>query len=108
LNYETHLTSLTPRQSYLSADGAYHYVVSASDPGIANWLSTERHEKGLFMLRWQGLKQALPEARQPRMQKVRFSELEQYLPAGTPSWSTAERAAQLQARNLAVQQRFGG
>jgi len=108
LNYDTHLTSLTPRQSYLSADGAYHYVVSASDPGIANWLSTEQHTKGLFMLRWQGLKQALPEARQPRMQKVRFSELEQYLPTGTPRWSSAERAAQLQARNLAVQQRFSG
>jgi len=108
LNYATHLTSLTPKQSYLSADGAYRYVVSASDPGIANWLSTEQHAKGLFMLRWQGLQEALPEARRPHMQKVRFSELEQYLPADTPSWSTAERAAQLQARNLAVQQRFGG
>src|SRR5262249_7121333 len=53
--YANRQSSLTSAQAELGSDGRYHYVISATDPGVANWLDTEGHQRGLMFLRWQGL-----------------------------------------------------
>jgi len=40
------------------ADGAVTYVVSPTDPGVANWIDTEGLSQGLCVIRWQGTSQA--------------------------------------------------
>jgi len=104
LDYETRTSTFTPAQSYQSADGAYHYVVSHRDPSIQNWLDTENHRQGLIMMRWQGKSAAPPKA--PVMRVVKFKDLEAILPKGTPVFSKADRAKQISARKMAVKKRF--
>ena len=62
-DYENHQTSLTVAQSHVDADGLIRYVVSARNPGIANWLETTGHTRGVMMLRWQRLDRALDRRR---------------------------------------------
>ncbi len=56
---------VTPRQrpgpvtrnrasSRLHSDGRYRYVVSAKDPGVANWLNSGDIRDGFVFCRWQG------------------------------------------------------
>src|SRR3546814_10117705 len=57
-DYQHHQTSLTAAQSV--ADGGFFtYVISERDPGLANWLETTGHDKGVTMLRWQRLAREL-------------------------------------------------
>ena len=48
-------SSLYQAQSVANADGSYTFVVSATDPGVANWLDTAGLREGTVMVRWQGL-----------------------------------------------------
>ncbi len=57
LDYRTRTSSLNQTQLALEADGSYRIVISASDPGVSNWLDTEGHETGTMF--WRIL---LPEA----------------------------------------------
>ena len=54
-DYVNHQTSLTVAQSRIEPDGLLRYVVSERNPGVANWLETTGHPKGVMMLRWQRL-----------------------------------------------------
>ncbi len=107
-DYETHTSSLTTDQAYLSSDGRYHFVVSARDPGIQNWLDTERHRRGLIMLRWQGLDAALNDTQQPSARIVKLDQLRAELPDDTPDFSVEQRREQIRKRRLHTQQRFDG
>jgi hypothetical protein len=83
-------------------------VISHRDPGVANWLDTEGHRRGLIMLRWQGLSGALADEQQPSARLVAFDSLLTELPADVAAFSPAERYEQLRARRENVQQRFDG
>jgi hypothetical protein len=48
-----HQTSLNNNQAIPDANGSVTYVVSLTDPGIANWIDPGGHPEGWFMLRWQ-------------------------------------------------------
>ena len=48
-------TSLTAAMSERNADGSVTCVVSAQDPGIANWIDTAGLTQTLPLVRWQGL-----------------------------------------------------
>ena len=50
-----HQVSLNLSQSAPNKDGSFTYVVSQSDPGVANWLSTAGQGEGLGILRWQAV-----------------------------------------------------
>ncbi|MET0374365.1 MAG: DUF1214 domain-containing protein, partial [Rhizorhabdus sp.] len=54
LDYAYRQTSLNNRQAHVTADGAVHIVLSARDPGIANWLDCGEDEEGMILLRWYG------------------------------------------------------
>jgi len=104
LDYETRISTLTPKQSYQSSDGAYHYVISHHDPGIQNWLDTESHNQGLIMMRWQGKSAAPPKA--PIMRMVKLNSIKTLLPEGTPEFSKTDRRRQIYQRQMAAKKRF--
>jgi hypothetical protein len=52
LEYCTHRISLNHEQIALEPDGSYRIVVSARDPGVANWLDTCGHRRGTIFWRF--------------------------------------------------------
>ncbi len=108
LEYEHRTSTLTPAQSYQSSDGLYHYIISANDPGVQNWLDTEGHKTGLIMMRWQGLKNELPKHAQPSIRRVKFDRIRDLLPADVPVFTKNERQEQIRVRSRSVQARFRG
>jgi hypothetical protein len=46
---------LNSAQAIGNADGTRTYVISMTDPGVANWLDTAGLHQGLGILRWQGV-----------------------------------------------------
>lgn len=107
LDYANRQSSLTTDQARLSSDGAYHFVLSARDPGVPNWLDTEGLPRGIIMMRYDGLQDAeLPEEEHPTAEVVSFDEVIEHLPADEPRIDAAARAAQIAARREHVQKRF--
>ena len=106
-DYETHQTSLTKAQSAVDPDGVLRYVISAQNPGIANWLETTGHRTGPIMLRWQRLTRDLSETDGPIVEVVPFDELPARLPhyasmqIGPPDYE-----ARIVARQRAVARRM--
>jgi len=49
------LISRNKAQSVPDGDGRYTYVVSAKDPGVANWIETAGLSRGWLQIRWQGV-----------------------------------------------------
>ena len=107
LEYANRQTSLTADQSHLSADGSYYFVLSAQDPGIANWLDTTGRHRGVILFRFDGTTEAtFDERRYPTATKIRFDELASHLPSDTPVVSPAQRRIAIAARRKHVQTRF--
>ena len=92
--------SLNRSQARADADGKLRYVVSASDPGVPNWLDTGGFATGYVFMRWQGLAGTLGEAEAPAAEVVKLAELRASLPADTPVLDAAARARQLAARRV--------
>ncbi|MAE95924.1 MAG: hypothetical protein CL910_14800 [Deltaproteobacteria bacterium] len=108
MDYANRQSSLTTDQARLSDDGAYHFVISSRDPGFHNWLDTEGFERGVIMLRYDGMPvPELPEAEHPVARLVRFDEIGKKLPAGEPRIGRSEREAAVARRRRHVQRRFG-
>ena len=106
-DYETHQTSLTKAQSAVDPDGVLRYVISAENPGIANWLETTGHRTGPIMLRWQRLTRDLTESDGPNVEVVPFAEL----PARLPHFAAmqigpSDYEARIAARQRAVARRM--
>lgn len=91
--------SLNGHQAKIDADGKFRAVISATDPGVANWLDTAGYPKGTVVGRWFEADSS-PE---PVMRKVKLSELDSVLPPETARVTAQERAAILRARRAAVQ-----
>lgn len=79
-DYEHYQSSLTKAQSQADPDGKFRYVVSTRNPGIANWLDTTDHAKGVMMLRWQRLDRDLTAEDGPTVEVVAFDDIAQHLP----------------------------
>ena len=54
LDYRYHPISLNQAQAAVNADGSVTLVLSASNPGCSNWLSTAGHSQGTLCFRWVG------------------------------------------------------
>jgi hypothetical protein len=50
-----HQASINISQARPDEDGGYTYVISAEDPGVANWLDTAGLHSGFALLRWQAM-----------------------------------------------------
>lgn len=109
LDYANHQTSLTADQARTDPDGCQRFVVSARDPGVANWLETTGHRRGYIQHRWQRLTRDLTPADGPRADVVPFAQV----PASLPYYKEAkvtprEYTARIAARQAAVAARMLG
>ena len=98
------ISSRNHRQTTVSDDGRVRVVVSATDPGVPNWLDTRGRGNGLCTLRWfwpdDDSRPAVATT------KVAVDEVAGLMPAGTSTVSPAERAAELEARRAHLRWRF--
>jgi Protein of unknown function (DUF1214) len=98
--YNNH-SSLNDTQLHVDADGVLRVVVSAKDPGVANWLDTSGHREGAIQGRWTDCSaQPVPE-----VAKVKIGQVPSQLPAGTPKVTLQEREKIVRERRAALQQR---
>lgn len=107
-NYWEHQSSLNNHQAIANPDGTITLIVSAFDPGVANWVDTAGLDEGFIMLRWQRLQHNATGAAQPGVHSVvvKRQDLSASLPRGTVLCSPLGRAAQLKKRRAAFQRRF--
>ena len=84
LEHGNQISSLSAKQSLLSPDGAYYYVIGREDPGHANWLDAGALRRGTFLLRWDGvLGELLPDSF-PTARIVPVAELADAIPGFDP------------------------
>ncbi len=53
LDYVNRQTSLNSAQAQVDPDGMIRMVISATDPGVANWIETTGRRRGILQFRWQ-------------------------------------------------------
>jgi hypothetical protein len=106
-DYEHYQSSLTKAQSQADPDGRFRYVVSTRNPGIANWLDTTGHDKGVMMLRWQRLSRDLTAEDGPTLEVVPFDDLPEHLPHYESNRVTPEEyTARIAARQVGIARRM--
>jgi hypothetical protein len=94
-------SSLNGHQARVDDDGTFGAVISMQDPGVHNWLDPGETRRGMLIGRWLGC-DTNPV---PTLTRVPLAEIRRRLPAGTPTISADERAAQLRARRIGGQLR---
>lgn len=94
-------SSLNGHQACLDTDGKFRAVVSAQDPGVANWLDTAGNLRGMLIGRWYR-SSSHPT---PSVTKVKLSELDHYLPADSPRVTAQQRQQALRTRRAGAQLR---
>ncbi|MED5261737.1 MAG: DUF1214 domain-containing protein [Myxococcota bacterium] len=108
LDYANRQSSLTADQAKPSSDGAFYFVISESDPGVANWLDTEGFHRGVIMMRFDGIPgEVISEGKEPTAILVKLDELGGHLPEGEAEISAVQREEQIALRRRHVQRRFG-
>ena len=98
--------SLNKAQSVPNEDGTYTYVISPTDPGVANWIDSDGLHEAILTLRMaefggDGPKEDLG----ARGRVVKLDDLEKEVPS-LRRVSTAERAAELADRRAAYLRRL--
>ena len=106
--YIDRTSSLNQNEAVPNPDGRFTYVVSAKDPGYANWLDPSGETAGILVLRWQ----VLPEGADPakairKVEVVKLGALEQAMPAGVRKISPEERKQQQSERARQYARRLG-
>ena len=105
-DYWNQQTSLNNDQAVVNPDGTYTLVVSPTDPGVANWVSTGGLNQGTISMRFQNV--SAPEQDPPtvRSEVVSIDQLGTVLPGTTVYFTPDERAAQLAARQFGYNKRY--
>ncbi|MEO3760470.1 DUF1214 domain-containing protein [Mycobacterium sp. B14F4] len=102
IHYGRHQSSLNAHQAVIDSDGILRVVISARDPGVANWLDTAGHSNGAMILRCVRTETAPT----PSARVVAFADISSELPPGTAVVGPRQRAAIIAARRRAVHARF--
>lgn len=98
--YNNH-SSFNDAQATPDNDGVLRIVVSAEDPGVANWLDTAGYASGVIQGRWfQCDSQPVPSIR-----KVALTDVRRSLPPDTKTMTPAERERVVRERRAAYQER---
>ena len=105
-NYWDQQTTLNNAQATANPDGTYTFVVSPTDVGVANWVSTGGLNQGTISIRFQGIDTSDPNGPKVSSQVVSLDDLSSVLPAGTTYVTAEERAAAIAARKAAYDLRF--
>lgn len=99
LPYVLAQTTLNNTTAYHASDGYTYYVVSDTNPGVANWLDTTGLTRGEIFARFENIPDGTdPTGLQVSTQVVPVDEVANYLPADTPTVSPAEFAADMSQR----------
>jgi len=106
LPYGSEQSSLDAGQAELGSDGRYHFVVSATDPGVPDWIDTQGQSVGFLFLRWQGLPGALPRSEWASATVVDVGAVRAQMPPGTPQVDASQRRQALVARQHDLTQRL--
>lgn len=93
-DYRDRISCLNDRQTIRDADGKYRWVISASDPGVHNWLDGGGSAVGSILLRWQELPPGVDLKGCVTAEVVCLEDLASHLPAGTRFVDPAAREAQ--------------
>jgi hypothetical protein len=94
-------SSLNDTQAKPDSDGKLRLVISARDPGIANWMDTAGYPRGMIQGRWTGCdSQPIP-----AVSKIKLSELGPMLPRDVRKVSPEERQAILRERRRQLVER---
>ncbi|MFN8033730.1 MAG: Ig-like domain-containing protein [Mycobacterium sp.] len=107
-NYWDQQTSLNISQYVSQNDpaGTYTIVVSPTDPGVANWVSTGGLNQGTIAIRFQDFDPGSDVKPTVSSQVVKLSELDTVLPADTVYVTPDGRAAQIADRQLGYNKRY--
>ena len=105
-DYWNQQTSLNIDQAEVNPDGTYTLVVSPTDPGVFNWVSTGGLNQGIISMRFQNVSD--PEQDRPTVDSevVAIAQLGTVLPGTTVYVTDEERQAQLAARKLGYNKRY--
>jgi hypothetical protein len=101
-DFASRQTSLNMTQAFVDDDGCIRLVVAPDDPGVPNWIDTERQPEGMLVYRSIGTRtRPVPEAR-----VVAMSNLREHLPGTHPGVDATERRERLARRRAAVLARY--
>lgn len=96
-------TSLSGDQIHLDDDGFARLVLSGEDPGVPNWIDTEKRSRGLLAYRF-GWAETQPI---PNVQLAKYREVYDLLPEDHPVLTDDERRDRLSLRREALWNRRG-
>jgi hypothetical protein len=102
IHYGRHQSSLNGHQAVIDSDGILRVVISATDPGVANWLDTAGHSNGAMLLRCVRTETAPV----PSSRVVKVDDVLPALPVDTKMTTPDDRARVIEARRRAVHERF--
>jgi hypothetical protein len=91
----SHLTSLNTSQVAHNPDGGVTYVISPTDPGVANWIDTAGLHHGYVLLRWESLPKGGPKPEVRSFKVIKLAELSGPDYAGVPRVTPEQRREQL-------------
>jgi hypothetical protein len=98
--------SLNKAQSVANEDGSYTYVISADDPGVANWIDSDGLREGILTLRMAEFGKSGPrEDLGARGRVIKLDRLDAEVPH-LPRVSAQERTTQLADRRTAYLRRL--
>lgn len=107
-DYWNEQTSLNNAQSVADDAGntTYTLVVSPSDPGVANWVSTGGLNQGTISIRFQDIDPDVTQLPTVSARVVALSDLASVLPPTTQYITQEQRAAQIATRKAGFDKRF--
>ena len=99
LPYTLAQTTLNNTTAFADPDGYTYYVVSATNPGVTNWLDSSGVTSGEIFARFENLPDGTdPTGLAVTTELVPVADVAGYLPADTPTMSPAEYAADMSQR----------
>ncbi len=105
-NYWDEQTSLNNAQAVADPDGRFTFVISPTDPGVYNWVSTGGFNKGTVSIRFQDLDLTSSVTPTVSARRVSLAELDAVLPPTTQYVTAAARQQQLATRKAGFDIRF--
>jgi hypothetical protein len=103
MDYLYRPVTYTPSRTAVDADGKVRIVLAHDDPGVHNWMDTQRFERG--NLTYRHMLSGHPVPLHTRL--VRAADLDEALPADTARVSPRERVAQMWQRFDGIRRRYG-
>jgi hypothetical protein len=105
-DYWNEQSTLNSMQATANPDGTYTLVISPTDPGVANWISTGGLNQGTISIRFQDLDNSKLNTPTVTSQVVPLAQLGDALPASTEYVGFDGRAQQIALRHAGFDRRF--